>query len=347
MVWAITRQGGSTMNKRVKAIAITAVLSVVFLNSLREHQTTLLTPIQRWLNQPDLAEREKAFALRPLIDCMNAADSRWRHAYTRYLNRDLKVDPTLKARFPEDFDRMGSVREQLNYASVHDAYGCQLNTLQKDNLQQSAPELLPLQKRFETTLQSANDAAATFDFFSLKPRYSVSPADKAERDKLLIPLANDYLDASDQLRRALDAQDRGLRQVQLEQLKTRDELKYAHILAYMSQARALMFMLDERVREGTFTASDLRDATLPLQNAWDAGSQYLQTHPATSSVDFPETTWAYLHSPGEHYRDAVNRLRDDWVAKAPPQQLSDDYERIGRHYDQLIEVYNDRVAGRL
>ena len=56
---------------------------------------------------------------------------------------------------------------------------------------------------------------------------------------------------------------------------------------------------------------------------------------------------AALHSPGEHYRDAVNRLRDDWVAKAPPQQLSDDYERIGRRYDQLIEVYNDRVAGRL
>lgn len=48
---------------------------------------------------------------------MNAAD----HAYTRYLNGDLKVDPAFKARFPEDFDRMGRVREQLNYASVHDA----------------------------------------------------------------------------------------------------------------------------------------------------------------------------------------------------------------------------------
>ena len=35
--------------------------------------------------------------------------------------------------------------------------------------------------------------------------------------------------------------------------------------------------------------------------------------------------------------------RDDWAAKAPPQQLSDDFERIGRRYDELLQVYNQQV----
>ncbi|TFB37921.1 DUF3829 domain-containing protein [Pseudomonas sp. F01002] len=331
------------MNKRVLAVAITAVLTVTFLGMLREHQGTLLTPIQRWLRQPDLAEREKANALRPLIACLNSVDSRWRHAYANYLNRDRKVDPTLKERFPEDFDQMVSVREQLNYPSVHDAYSCQLNAMQKDNLQKSAPELLALQNRFETSLSAANEAAGLFDFFSARPTYSVSPADKAERDSLFIPLVKDYLNASDQLRRELDAEDLDLRQVQLEQLKTRDQLKYAHILTYMLQARTLMLTLDNRVRERTFNASDLSDATLMLQQAWDDGTRYMQANPATSNADYPENIWNYVRSPGKNYLDAVNRLRDDWAANASPQQLSDDFERIGRRYDQLIEVYNDRV----
>lgn len=331
------------MSRRIKAIVITAVLTVTFLGMLREHQNTLLAPIQRWLQQPGLAEQEKATALRPLIACLNAVDSRWRHAYSHYLKRGRPVDPTLKARFPEDFEPMVSVRERLDYPSVHAAYGCRLNTAQKDNLQKSAPELLPLQNRFEAMLTAANEAAGSFDFFSPKPLYSVSPADKAERDALFIPLVNDYLDASDQLRRALDTQDQALRQVQLEQLKTRDQLKYAHILTYMLEARTLMLNLDERVREQRFSANDLSGATLALQQAWDDGSAYLQANPATSNADYPETIWNYIRLPGKHYLDAVNTLRDDWAAKAPPQQLSDDYERIGRRYDQLIEVYNDRV----
>lgn len=335
------------MNKRVKAIAITAVLTITFLGMLREHQSTLLTPIQRWIHQPDLAEREKSIALRPLISCLNSVDGRWRHAYTNYLKRDRPVDPTLKKRFPEDFDQMVSVREQLNYPSVHDAYGCRLNTLQKDNLQKSAPELLALQNRFETTLTAANEAARSFDFFNSKPLYSVSPADKAERDNLFIPLVNDYLNASDQLRRELDAEDLGLRKVQLEQLKTRDQLKYAHILTYMLEARTLMLKLDNGVRDRTFTASDLSGATLPLQQAWDDGSRYMQANSATSNADYPENIWNYVRSPGKHYLDAVNKLHDDWAAKASPQQLSDDFERIGRRYDQLIEVYNDRVNSLL
>lgn len=331
------------MNKRIKSIVITAVLTVTFLAMLREHQNTLLAPIQRWVQRPGLAEQEKASALRPLIACLNSVDSRWRHAYTNYLNRDRKADPTLKTRFPEDFDSMVSVRERLNYPSVHDAYGCRLNMLQKDNLQKSAPELLPLQNRFEASVTAANDAAGNFDFFSPKPLYSVSPADKAERDALFIPLVKDYLDASDQLRRALDAQDLGLRKIQLEQLKSRDQWKYAHILTYMLEARTLMLKLDSRVREQALTAGDLHDATLALQKAWDDGSQYLQANPATSNADYPENIWNYLRSPGKNYLNAVNKLRDDWVAKASPQQLSDDYERIGRRYDELIEVYNDRV----
>ncbi|WP_283190733.1 DUF3829 domain-containing protein [Pseudomonas sp. PMCC200344] len=331
------------MNKRVLAVAITAVLTVTFLGMLREHQGTLLTPIQRWLRQPDLAEREKANALRPLIACLNSVDSRWRHAYANYLNRDRKVDPTLKERFPEGFDQMVSVREQLNYPRVHDAYSCQLNAMQKDSLQKSAPELLPLQNRFETSLSAANEAAGLFDFFSARPTYSVSPADKAERDSLFIPLVKDYLNASDQLRRELDTEDLDLRQVQLEQLKTRDQLKYAHILTYMLQARTLMLKLDNRVRERTFNASDLSDATLMLQQAWDDGTRYMQANPATSNADYPENIWNYVRSPGKNYLDAVNRLRDDWAANASPQQLSDDFERIGRRYDQLIEVYNGRV----
>jgi hypothetical protein len=332
------------VNKRVLAVAITAVLTVTFLGMLREHQGTLLTPIQRWLRQPDLAEREKANALRPLIACLNSVDSRWRHAYAKYLNRDRKVDPTLKERFPEDFDPMVSVREQLNYRRANDVYICRLDPVRKDNIQKSAPELVPLQNRFEASLTAANQAAEKFDFFSPTPLYSVSPTDKAERDNLFIPLVNDYLNASDQLRRALDTQDQGLRQVQLEQLKTRDQLKYAHILTYMLQARTLMLKLDNRVRERTFTASDLSDATLMLQQAWDDGTRYMQANPATSNADYPENIWNYVRSPGKNYLDAVNRLRDDWAANASPQQLSDDFERIGRRYDQLIEVYNDRVS---
>ncbi|WP_165353287.1 DUF3829 domain-containing protein [Pseudomonas sp. ACM7] len=331
------------MNKRVKAIAITAVLTVTFLGMLREHQSTLLTPIQRWIHEPDLAEREKASALRPLIACLNSVDSRWRHAYTTYLNRDRKADPTLKARFPEDFDPMVSLRERLNYRRANDVYICRLDPVRKENLQRSAPELIPLQNRFEASLTAANQAAEKFDFFSPTPLYSVSPADKAERDNLFIPLVNDYLNASDHLRRALDTQDQGLRQVQLEQLKTRDQLKYAHILTYMLEARTLMLKLDSRVREQTFTSSDLSDATLKLQQAWDDGTRYLQANPATSNADYPENIWNYVRSPGKNYLDAVNRLRDDWAANASPQQLSDDFERIGRRYDQLIEVYNDRV----
>ncbi|MFJ7108494.1 MAG: DUF3829 domain-containing protein [Pseudomonas sp.] len=331
------------MNKRVKAIAITAVLTVTFLGMLREHQSTLLTPIQRWIHEPDLAEREKSIALRPLIACLNSVDSRWRHAYANYLNRDRKVDPTLKERFPEDFDQMIGIRERLNYPSVHDAYSCQLNALQKNSLQKTVPELLAMQNRFETSLRAANEAAGRFDFFSPRPTYSPSPADKAERDGLFIPLVNDYLNASDQLRRELDAEDVGLRQIQLEQLKTRDQLKYAHILTYMLEARTLMRKLDSRVRERTFTASDLSDATLMLQQAWDDGTRYMQANPATSNADYPENIWNYVRSPGKNYLDAVNRLRVDWAANASPQQLSDDFERIGRRYDQLIEVYNDRV----
>jgi hypothetical protein len=310
---------------------------------LREHQSTLLTPIQRWTHQPDLAEREKSIALRPLIACLNSVDGRWRHAYTDYLKRDRPVDPTLKNRFPEDFDPMVSIREELNYPSVHDAYSCQLNTLQKDNLRKTAPALLSLQNRFETTLTAANDAAGNFDFFSPKPLYSVSPSDKAERDNLFIPLVNDYLNASDQLRRALDAEDLELRQVQLEQLKIRDQLKYAYVLTYMLEARTLMLKLDNAVRERTYTPSDLSDATTMLQQAWDDGSRYLQANPATSNADYPENIWNYVRSPGQHYLDAVNKLRDDWAAKASPQQLSDDFERIGRRYDQLIATYNNRV----
>lgn len=331
------------MNKRIKAIVITAVLTVTFLGMLREHQNTLLAPIQRWVQQPGLAEHEKASALRPLIACLNSVDSRWRHAYANYLNRDRKVDPTLKERFPEDFDQRMGIREWLNQPSAHDAYSCQLNALQKDGLQKTVPELLALQNRFETSLRAANEAAGSFDFFSLKPTYSPSPADKAERDSLFIPLVNDYLNASDQLRRELDAEDLDLRQVQLEQLKTRDQVKYAHILTYMLEARTLMGKLDSRVREGTFTASDLSNATLKLQQAWDAGSHYLQANPATSNADYPENIWNYMRSPGKNYLDAVNTLRDDWAATASPQQLSDDFERIGRRYDQLIDVYNDRV----
>jgi len=101
--------------------------------------------------------------------------------------------------------------------------------------------------------------------------------------------------------------------------------------------------LDNQVREHTFTVNDLNDATLGVQQAWDAGSQYLQANPATSNAEYPENIWNYVRSPGRRYQDAVNKLRDDWSAKASPQQLSDDFERIGRRYDELIEVYNDRV----
>ena len=147
------------MSKRAKAIAMTAVLTLTFLGMLREHQSTILTPIQRWIHQPDIAEREKASALRPMIACLNSADSRWRHAYTRYLNRDRKPDPTLKQRFPEDFEPMVEVSERLNFLRSHDAYGCRLNELQKNNLQRWAPQLLPLQVRFESALAAANEAA--------------------------------------------------------------------------------------------------------------------------------------------------------------------------------------------
>ncbi|TVT83059.1 DUF3829 domain-containing protein [Pseudomonas sp. H3(2019)] len=331
------------MNKSIIAIAITAVLTVTFLGVLRDHQSTILTPINRWIHQPDLAEREKASALRPLITCLNSVDSRWRQAYANYLNRGHEVDLTLKKRFPEDVGPMTDVNERLNYLRSHDAYSCRLNALQKNSLQKSAPDLLPLQNRFETSLGAANDAAGRFDFFNPTPLYSVSTADKVERDSLFLPLVDDYLNASDDLRRALDAEDRSLRQVQLEQLKTRDQLKYAHLLTYMLEARTLMFKLDSRVRERTFAASDLSDATLALQQAWDNGSRYMEANPATSNADYPENIWNYVRSPGKNYLDSVNRLRDDWAAKASPQQLSDDFDRIGRRYDQLVEVYNERV----
>lgn len=331
------------MSKRAKAIAMTAVLTLTFLGMLREHQSTILTPIQRWIHQPDIAEREKASALRPMIACLNSADSRWRHAYTRYLNRDRKPDPTLKQRFPEDFEPMVEVSERLNFLRSHDAYGCRLNELQKNNLQRWAPQLLPLQVRFESALAAANEAAQGFDFFNSVPAYSLSPAEKTQRDSVFLPLVDAYLKASDELRRQLDSEDLKLRQVQLEQLKLREQLKYAHILTYMLEARTLMLRLDSAVREQNLTVNDLGDATIMLQQAWDDGSRYMQANPSTSNADYPEYIWNYVRSPGRRYLDAVNKLRDDWAAKASPQQLSDDFERIGRRYDQLIEIYNDRV----
>ncbi|WP_166219432.1 DUF3829 domain-containing protein [Pseudomonas atagonensis] len=319
------------MNKRVKtglwAIALTASL----LGLLKDNQA-LLVPVQRWLNQPDLAEQEKARALRPLIACLNQADGRWREAYDRYLSRELHSDP-----------RQLDARERLNYASVHDAYGCQLNALQKGNLEKSAPELLQLQQRFETSLKAVNAVATGFDFFSPKALYSVSPADKADRDSQFIPLARDYLDASDQLRQALDRQDLDLRKVQLEQLKARDKFKYAYVLSYMTQAQNLMLTLDNRVRDQRFSPNDLSMGAQALQDAWDEGSAYFKDHPATSTADSPENLWNYVRAPGQRYLEAVNRMHDHWVSKASAQQLNEDYQRVGGAYDQLIEVYNRQV----
>lgn len=329
------------MNK--STMAITAVLTVTFLGALNEYQGALLTPIKRWINQPDLAEQEKASALRPLIACLNSVDGRWRHAYARYLNRDRKIDPTLKERFPEDFEPMVEVRERLNYVRSHDAYGCQLNVKQKNDLQKSAPLLLPLLNRFGTSLTAANEAAQRFDFFNSVPAYSASAADKAQRDSVFLPLVDEYLKASDALRRQLDIEDAGLRQLQLEQLKVRDQPKYAHILTYMLEARTLMLTLDNHVREQTLAVDNLGDATQKLQLAWDNGNRYMEANLATSTADYPENIWNYVRSPGRNYLNAVNKLRDDWTATAPPQQLSDDFENIGRRYDALVEVYNQQV----
>ncbi|WP_248741736.1 MULTISPECIES: DUF3829 domain-containing protein [unclassified Pseudomonas] len=331
------------MNKRVNVVVLAVVLSGAFLNLVKDHQEVLV-PLQRWLQQPDLAEREKSAALRPLIACLNIADARWRHAYNSYLNRDLKADTTLQQRFPEDFDGMAKIYEELNFARVQDAYGCQLNAAQKTSLQTSTPELLPLQNRFETTLKAANEVAASFDFFSYRLRYAVSPDEKAERDNRFIPLAEAFLDASDQLRRALSLEEQDLRRVQLEQLKGREQFKYAHILNYMLQAQTLMLDLDERVRERSLALDDLSDGAIALRNAWDSGNRYMQLNTATSSADYPESIWNHVREPGERYLLAVNRLHEDWVSKAPAQQLSDDFERIGRAYDQLIEVYNSQVS---
>lgn len=329
------------MNKSI--MALTAVLTLTFLGALNEYRDTLLTPIKRWIDQPDLAEQEKAAALRPLIACMNTVDSRWRHAYSRYLDRDRESDPSLKERFPEDFTPMVEVRERLDFVREHDAYSCRLNLLQKDDLQKAAPLLLPLQTRFESALMAANEAAQLFDFFRTVPSYSLTPAEKAQRDSDFLPLVDEYLKASDALRRQLDLEDQGVRRVQLEQLKARDELKYAHILTYMLEARTLMHRVDSHIRAQTLSVSELNGATNNLQLAWDNGTRYLEANPATSTADYPEKIWNYMRSPGGNYLKAVDKLRDDWMAKASPQQLSDDFERIGRRYDTLVEVYNGQV----
>lgn len=320
---------------------LAALLTVMFLGQFSGAKDAVLTPVQRWIDQPDLAEREKARALRPMIDCINVADSRWRAAYARYLNRDRQPDPTLQQRFPEDFDPAVQVRQRLNNLTRNDAYGCRLNLLQKDHLQRWAPQLLALQNQFETSLTLANEAAQGFDFFNTVPAYSLSPAEKAERDAGFLPLVEAYLKASDALRRQLDIEDIALRQVQLEQLRGRGELKYAHVLTYMLQARKLMLSLDHAVAENTLTPADLDPQ--PLQQAWDDGAAYMAANPATSNADYPEKIWAYVRDPGSRYVSAVVQLRDDWAAKAAPQQLSDDVERIGRRYDELLQVYNRQV----
>ncbi|MHC8309028.1 hypothetical protein ACYZUC_05380 [Pseudomonas sp. GT1P32] len=329
------------MNK--STMAFTAVLTLTFLGALNEYRSVLLTPIKRWIDQPDLAEQEKASALRPVIACLNSVDSPWRHAYTRYLNRDRKTDPTLKERFPEDFGSMAALRERLDFVRNLDAYGCRLNLLQKNNLQKWAPLLLPLQNRLESSLLAANEAAQLFDFFNTVPAYPVSPAEKAQRDSVFLPLVDEYLKASDALRRQLDIEDLNVREVQLKQLKVRDELKYAHILTYMLEARTLMLKLDNHIREQTLSVDDLSDASKNLQLAWDNGTRYLQANPATSTADYPEKIWKHMRSPGESYLKAIEKLRDDWTAKASPQQLSDDFEIIGRRYDWLVGVYNEQV----
>ncbi|WP_454563691.1 DUF3829 domain-containing protein [Pseudomonas sp. AIG] len=320
------------MNKRAKAVVLTIVLTGGLLNIVKDNHA-LLAPAQRWLEQPDLTEQETASALRPLIACLNQADGRWRDAYDRYLSRDLNIDP-----------RKVDARDRLFYASVHDAYGCQMNALQRNALQKSAPELLQLQQRYEASLKAANAVATSFDFFSPRALYSVSAADKADRDSQFIPLARDFLDASDQLRRALDRQDQDLRQVQLQQLKAREQFKYAHVLTYMTHAQNLMLTLDKRVRDQAFSPNDLSLGAMALQDAWDAGTAYMQAHPATSNADSPENLWNYVRAPGQRYLEAVNRLHDHWAANASAQQLSEDYQRVGRAYDQLIEVYNGQVA---
>lgn len=291
---------------------------------------------QLWLDQRDSPSTATASALAPIIDCVNRIDRDTRLAYYR-----------MHAAQPQapDHDNFGDRNEpepRIIQASVCSS----LYTLKLER-QQPGSRLIGLASVYAYRLQKFTSLVDRISP-QLRPDgllLSAQPLTAEALNKQLLTqltdAGEDYLALSTGLRNQLEREDLSVRPAQLARLEARfgRDLHW-HVLNYMIAARQAVDRIEHEMRDASLTPQTVADLTEAVQAAADHGNAYKRLHPGSKRDEEARNLWYTIGPAAEAYLAALTTLRQDWLAHAAPQQLSEDYYLVTRRYDALLSYYN-------
>ncbi len=291
---------------------------------------------QLWLDQRDSPATATASALAPIIDCVNRIDRDTRLAYYR-LHASSPPAP--------DHDNFGDRNEpepRIIQASVCSS----LYTLKLER-QQPGSRLIGLASVYAYKLQKFTSLA---DMITPAPPPAGLPQGaqqmvaEAMNKQLLAQLADKgeaYLAVSTELRSQLEREDLSVRPAQLARIEARfgRDLHW-HVLNYMIVARQAIDRIEHDMHDASLTPQTVAVLTEAVQKAADDGNAYKHLHPSSNRDEEAWNLWYTITPAAEAYLAALTTLRQDWLERATPQQLSEDYYLVTRRYDALLSYYN-------
>lgn len=266
--------------------------------------TKPLHRVELWLDQRDSPQTAAASALAPLIECVNRVD------------RDTRLQQVLR-HIPADApnsDKFGDRNEPEPHLIQESV--CNERFTFKLELQQPGNRLV--------------GAGAVYAYHL----HRLSVPHVTDRSP-------DYLMASAALRTLLEDADLHVRPAQLARLEARfgRDLHW-HLLNYMIAAREAVHRIELEMRSASLTPQTVATLTAAVQTTADSTRAYVREHRSRMQDEDARFLWSTIEPATDAYLVALNALHQDWLAHAPPQQLSDDYYRVTRRYDALLSYYN-------
>ncbi len=217
-------------------------------------ESSILDNTRRWLGIMPSSEGDQALAMVPLVDCLNSSDTKWRWAYRQYQempSKARKVDQARLAAFmPSQEQWSGQQRERI--------INCLPDTESRQAMSNALPALKPTVDFYVNSLLAVSEVTAQFDFYGSPFSGSVSPEVRERLTPRLTPLAEEFLQASNQLQRQVEVQDIQLRLVQRKQIEERfGQDKHWQLLNLMINARQTVDQVTRTSIEGSLTPGSL------------------------------------------------------------------------------------------
>ncbi len=295
-------------------------------------------------------DRARQAKLQPVIECINNALAHFQELQPQYRRRLAAVTKHMDEGPAPTYISFKVAPYEQNGQFSRD---CAAGLKKAAALPPSIPDIDGPAKDAAQALVGLIQPGSDMEAYFSQQAYLTDQGSQRARDLdvMVGPLLDRVVQDADALEAAVQQQETGLRQRELEAIET----KYGRNLTWhtrhcMMVARTMNENLSRLARNRQLTVKSVAQAEQPLQDAYDQGSAWVRAHPSAGTPNRNGSTpmWFQIKDELSHELGDVNELQQ--VLSTPQVDAENVRDRLfetNSEFDQMVQTYNQELQNNV